>query len=367
MADNRPTEEATPAENPELPAEPQSSPTAATPLTLESLAAVVAELQRQIATTQSITDQAVGTLNSQVHQAQAQATSATQGAMQAAQVATQQQSTGRSAVRIPHPQRFKGVRDGPKVLEWAHQATTYLRAAGLEFSEQGVWHITSFLDGDASVWWRLYCDKMERGLAARPARWSDFKALIVDQFQVFNHITDVRDRYQALKQTDAVSAYITRFRSLVVELPDEPEEHQIYQFLKGLKPEIQARTRTHKPATLAIAMDIADEADRANMHAHRHRSSTIPPTTHRKHASSFYPRIGNGHRGAVEPMQLGAISTSTRRPRKELTELQKDQLRRDNKCFQCGKVGHRARDCSKKKKQQRRGYNDRSSRRQPEN
>ena len=55
---------------------------------------------------------------------------------------------------------------------------------------------------------------------------------------------------------------LRQFRALVVELLDESEEHQVYQFLKGLKPEIQARTRTHKPATLAIAMDIADKADR---------------------------------------------------------------------------------------------------------
>ena len=107
-----------------------------------------------------------------------------------------------------------------------------------------------------------------QGDILKPSHWNDLKQMLLDQFKVFNHKTDVKDRYQAIRQQTTVSAYINRFRALVVELPDESEDDRMNQFLKGLKPEIQARTRTHKPVTLAQAMDIANEADRANYHAY---------------------------------------------------------------------------------------------------
>ena len=99
-----------------------------------------------------------------------------------------------------------------------------------------------------------------------------------------------------------VSSYITKLRALVVELPSETEENQIYQFLKGLKPEIQARTRTHKPATLKRAMDIADEADRANMIAYRgsSRSSGNIQRPQQQQSSRYI-------NSQPQPMQIGAV------------------------------------------------------------
>ena len=258
------------------------------------------------------------------------------------QIATTKHAANKvsTPVKVPQPPKFKGVREGPKILEWAHQATTYLRSAGLENEEQGMWHITSFFDSDAAIWWRLYCDRMENGLVEKPRFWRDLKHLLVEQFQVFNHITDVRDRYQALRQTGTVSAYINKFRSLVVELHNEPEELQIYQFLKGLKPEIQARTRTHKPPTLNVAMDIADEADRAHYHAYgvAPRNSTAPK-----------PRSTGG--SGPTPMDIGAVGVSP---------VDMMRLRQQNRCFYCRKEGHQAKEC-KKRKNDRQGRNNRNN------
>ena len=157
-------------------------------------------------------------------------------------------------------------------------------------------HISSFLDANAAVWWRHYYTQMKKGLVARPTTWAQMRALMERQFQVFNYETELRDRYYALRQNTSVSAYITKFRALVTEIGDMPQKEAMYHFLKGLKPEIQARTRTQKPVTLEEAMDIADEADRANAHAHRHGGSY-----------KNYSRSNGGGSGP-QPMQLGVIS-----------------------------------------------------------
>lgn len=317
---------------------------------MQTMARAIETISARVTHLSGVTEQVINNLGGQVQQAQAQAA-------RADAIGTTAMARPTAPIRIPQPQRFKGVRDGPKVLEWAHQATVYLRAAGLENSEQGVWHISNFFEGDAAVWWRLYSNKMERGLAPAVASWSDLKTILVEQFQVFNHITDVRDQYTALRQIGTVSAYINRFRSLVVEIPDEPEEHQIYQFLKGLKPEIQARTRTHKPATLAMAMDIADEADRANYHAYRGTRDTrsgigLRPLMRPQRAEPM--QIGAISRGAYQKAEtlpkafMGAVGPTQRRSGPRMTPVEMARMQAENRCFNCGQQGHRAAACKRR-------------------
>ena len=172
-----------------------------------------------------------------------------------------------------------------------------MRVLGLEDKERAVWHMSTLFDSDAAVWWRLQCDRMDKGDILKASHWNDLKQMLLDQFKVFDHKTDVKDRYQAIRQQTTVSAYINRFRALIVELPDDD---RVYQFLKGLKPEIQARIRTHKPVTLAQAMDIADEADRANYHAYG-RGRDYSQQTARSVATDG---------ATLAPIEVGAVNMS---------------------------------------------------------
>ena len=114
-----------------------------------------------------------------------------------------------------------------------------------------------------------------------------------------------------MRQISNVSDYINRFRSVVVELPHESDEDQVYQFLKGLKPEIQASTRTHKPLTLQAAMDIADEADRAKVHVYRgsarHTMDWNHPRVHEGVISHDTPPPVVNDLPGPTPMDVGAV------------------------------------------------------------
>ena len=239
-------------------------------------------------------------------------------------------------IKTPTPPTFKGVGKPPRILEWTYKATNYLRAVGLEFHEQGVWHITNFLEEDAATWWRLHVDAMDQGTEPRILAWATLREMMLDRFQVFNHQTDVRDKYHALEQTGSVASYINEFRALVVELHNEPLENQVYQFLKGLKPEIQSRTRTHKPASLIQAMDIADEADRANKHAYKGEAAG---------GVSVDIKEGGGvvsSPDAAVPMQLGAVAYA-------MPYAEKKRCFAEGLCFKCKKPGHQARACTSRR------------------
>ena len=272
----------------------------------------------------------------------AQAANAAINAAQAAEQAAQQAVRGppppNAPIKTPNPPKFKGVGKEPKILEWVYQATNYLKAVGLEEHEQGVWHITNFLEGDAATWWRLQSDAMEKNVAPKIVNWATLKEIMVERFQVFNHQVDVRDKYTALRQTGSVAKYINEFRALVVELAVEPMENQIYQFLKGLQPNVQSSTRTLKPKSLLAAMDIADEADRAAYHAQQSGG---------KDKSSWWKNKGKGGSGdnnkqdGPTPMQLGAV---------QLSKDEKQSCLKKNLCFVCQKPGHLARDCKSRRK-----------------
>ena len=164
-----------------------------------------------------------------------------------------------------------------------------------------------------------------------PKDWSTLRTLLEGTFREVNHDTDVRDRYIALRQTGTVAQYITRFRAAIVELPEETETSRIYWFLRGLKSDIQAQTRTHKPKTLMAAMDIADEADRAGSRAFRGPRQ-----------GNFGPARSVGGGSGPAPMQLGAVQTDS------VTAINRNdnmRLQQENRCFLCRKTGHQQRQC----------------------
>ena len=66
-----------------------------------------------------------------------------QGVQQGQHTANQATASSRPAdVQCPQSAQFKGNHEGPRVLGWVHQATTFLKAAGMDNSEAVVWHIS---------------------------------------------------------------------------------------------------------------------------------------------------------------------------------------------------------------------------------
>ena len=252
---------------------------------------------------------------------------AAQAAGQPAQLVAPTQAAN---VKPPAPAKFKGMNKEPRILEWTHQAGQFLMSAGLTETVQGVFHITNYLTEDAAVWWRLYCQRVERGEVGPILNWWTLRILMLEQFTEINRLTTLRDQYDAIKQTGSVQAYVTKFQSVILELPEKSEEDRVHKFLKGLKPQVQVATRTQRPQTLIDAMKVADEADRA-----------IYDSTPRARTSAIVTKKAGASGGKAEPMQLGAVS---------LTPEDKLRCQQEGLCYNCMKPGHAARDCRSGKK-----------------
>ena len=111
-------------EQPDAPRTDPQDPQQPREPTKEELIAAIKLLQEQIAALRAGAATEVKRLDTEVNQAQQTANLAgftAQGIGQGIDIG--QQVAGSANVRIPQPQRFKGNRDGPRVLEWAHQAT----------------------------------------------------------------------------------------------------------------------------------------------------------------------------------------------------------------------------------------------------
>ena len=299
----------------------------------DKLNAVIAEVGQRVDATAGRAQAAGETAQA----AGATANAAGQTAQAAQKVASAANRPAMAPIKPPAPPKFKGASKKPRILEWTHQAEQFLKSAGLAEDEMGVWHITNYLEDEAATWWRLHCVKMDLGTAPRITTWGQLKAEMIQRFQEVNRLTQVRDEYTDLRQGHGpVSDYINRFRSLVVELPNETEEQQVYQFLKGLARRIQGDVRLHKPATVERAMDLADEAERS-------RDQSRSGGFGRRSIGSNYDTNSQQGEAAAQtdsavPMQLGAVSLAP-------TEL--DRCQREGRCFRCKQGGHKSIRCRK--------------------
>ena len=94
-------------------------------------------------------------------------------AMQSAGQQPMEPSMRPAPMKPPAPARFKGVNKEPRILEWVHQAGQFLMSTGMTDSVQGVFHITNYLSDEAAVWWRRYCQRIDRGEVTAPLNCVD--------------------------------------------------------------------------------------------------------------------------------------------------------------------------------------------------
>jgi hypothetical protein len=110
-------------------------------------------------------------------------------------------------------------------------------------------------------------------------------------------------------------------RSLFLSIPDMAEGEKVDRYVSGLLPHIRKEVLMQDPATLEEAVRTASKHDALR------RTFGVYELDHSVE-DRFEDSVGNGN----DPMELGAMMI-------------------DFQCWNCGKSGHKARDCSEPRKE----------------
>ena len=139
---------------------------------------------------------------------------------------------------------------------------------------------SQLLVGHALTWWRTVCERADAVNDDKVhATWSDtdFFDALDSAFRDVDHQDRLRRKLAVCRQTHSVQQYVTAFRSILLELgraaPDD--DTVLFQFIAGLKREVQLQVRIQRPTLLSDAELIAESVDSA-LYATSTRDATVP-------------------------------------------------------------------------------------------
>lgn len=145
----------------------------------------------------------------------------------------------------------------------------------------------------------------------------------------------VRNHLNNCKQRGSAEDYNAAFNKLVARLPSRARKERglLHTYLAGLKGPVGEKTATANPKSLRKAQAIAVNFDTYEWMYNAPRSGNNNQSNKHSRHNNRYNNNRNNNRDGPTPMELGAIDMTDR-----------ERLMRENRCFKCGEIGHRARD-----------------------
>jgi hypothetical protein len=208
------------------------------------------------------------------------------------------------------PTSFNGNADTLK--PWVRQIEAQLQLSAIHDPKMQFLVATQFLAATPLTWVETLNDV---------SIWDSLKTKIITFYQPLHEELRARDALHSLRQRGSLDDYAKAFTLLVVKVPQMTLEEQLYNFIKGLKPQVQVSVALQSPTTLEEAKLLASSADGILYDYRQYPGPT-----------RFNPNPGSA------PLELGA--TDLRGKRLEPAEF--DQRRVAALCFECAKPGHKA-------------------------
>lgn len=266
-------------------------------------------------------------------------------------------------IKLPKPEFFDGTR--AKLRPFLTQMEMQLRMSDKQNLPEAdkVIYVSTYLRGHAFDWFEPFIREFQE----QPDRdeWSDTTTEVFSSFAnfkkrlelTFGDIDATRTaerRLKKLRQTTSASTYVAEFQQIISHL-NWDEETYISFLEDGFKEDVKDElARMERPNTLKKLIDVAVRIDN-RMYDRKMRRQEIQQwrgqrTTNRPYAQRNEARQGqrrnqpktsypNDYYGP-RPMELDAA----RLPAEE------QKRRKDgNLCFNCGRPGHRARECKSKR------------------
>jgi len=276
----------------------------------------------------------------------------------------------RNDLKPDKPPKFDGNGPDakPSVDDWCFMVDEWLTLGLVDDDRRKLGLASTLLDGRAATWWRHRA--RQPGYAGET--YEAFKAALCAEFMRVNNIQYTRHKLAMVQQRGSVGQYVAYFRSLLTELPaNEVAPTEAYdRFYRGLKPSLAMELdkayamdprRVPNLDDAIIIVSRIDGISGANQQSatqskngggsrqpgRRFLDNRAPNfNSYNNNAYGGFPR---GQANGPVPMELGAIASNDARhfgPQgNKLSDNQRAQFAREQRCFRCHQVGHHYRFC----------------------
>jgi hypothetical protein len=278
-------------------------------------------------------------------------------------MAAQTMATSSTAIMTSHPKialkdypTYSGnPTEGNTIRHFAMAWENITTAQGISLDEDDdtsreVALAATRLTDAALEWYHDTWTPMVVAMAPTKPKWIELITALQAQFEPLPPSFVARSELRALRQTGTLNDYINRFRHLNSSIPDMAEADRVDNFIRGLKPALQAKVNMSLPHNLTTAYTVAVRQEAAYQ--------AMVPNRPRVAQQNNRPRTPPdvGHLAAVEDEsddEKGNSSLSLaamQAPSPKLTNELRAELLKSGKCFRCRQAGHISKNCPKNSK-----------------
>jgi hypothetical protein len=266
---------------------------------------------------------------------------------------------GAPQLKLPSQATYSGRVD-ENLDSWLRDALAMVEFQGLGTGDRAVKWMALYLKDDAQAWW-------QGGAKAAVATVAELDAALHQRFQPALSAQVARKTVSETKQGgDGVAAYASRFQSAAAKVPGGMgAAEQVFAFTNGLRHALAVEVVKQGCATLQDAIQAAimqESLARAQAGAGTGSRSKGAASLSALGAGEAEPETGDADEPVTMATLLGAIRAMgpgrgagrgaggpgpgpSERPRRLPAEERK-RRRENGLCFNCGREGHPARNCT---------------------
>jgi transposase InsO family protein len=212
--------------------------------------------------------------------------------------------------------------------------STYLRGQAWDWFEP---HIRDYYGKPKEAWSMTTTDIFDD--------YANFRQHLENTFGDIDAARTAERKLQRIRQNHSASAYASEFLQIISYL-DLPDRAYIPYFEAGLKSDVKDElARIDRPSTLDQLIKVAVKIDNRNSERRRERQEM---DQWKKGKSHGFNRYNSGRRDYHRPAR-DSDPYGPKPMELDATREEQDERKKKNLCFNCGKPGHRARECKQKK------------------